>query len=155
VGLKELARRISALDGQQAFALVESDETAGAGPVRITARDIREVQLAKGSILAAATLLCRHAGLSPEDLGEVLVAGAFGNYIRKSSALRIGLLPPVDPERVRFVGNAAGVGARLALIDTRIMERARALASGAEYVDLAGHPGYQATFMAALAFPER
>jgi uncharacterized 2Fe-2S/4Fe-4S cluster protein (DUF4445 family) len=155
VGLKELARLISALDGQQAFALVESDETAGAGPVRITARDIREVQLAKGSILAAATLLCRHAGLSPEDLGEVLVAGAFGNYIRKSSALRIGLLPPVDPERVRFVGNAAGVGARLALIDTRIMERARALASGAEYVDLAGHPGYQATFMAALAFPER
>ena len=83
----------------------------------ITARDIREVQLAKGSILAAATLLCRHAGLSPGDLGEVLIAGAFGNYIRKSSALRIGLLPAVDPERVRFVGNAAGVGARLALLD--------------------------------------
>jgi uncharacterized 2Fe-2S/4Fe-4S cluster protein (DUF4445 family) len=155
VGLQELAGRISPLDGQQVFTLVERDETTGAGPVTITARDIREVQLAKGSILAAATLLCRHAGLSPEDLGEVLVAGAFGNYIRKSSALRIGLLPPVDPERVRFVGNAAGVGARLALVDARVMDGARALASGAEYVDLAGHPGYQATFMAALAFPER
>lgn len=155
VGLPALAERLSSLDGQQAFALVDPDGTAGAGPVTITARDIREVQLAKGSILAAATLLCRHAGLSPGDLGEVLIAGAFGNYIRKSSALRIGLLPAVDPERVRFVGNAAGVGARLALLDTRVMERARALASGAEYVDLAGHPGYQAAFMEALAFPER
>ncbi len=150
-----LAERLSPLDGQQAFTLVDGDDTSAAGPVRITARDIREVQLAKGSILAAATLLCRHAGLAPEDLGEVLVAGAFGNYIRKASALRIGLLPPIDPERVRFVGNAAGVGARLALVDARVIERARALSARAEYMDLAGHADYQATFMKALAFPER
>ncbi len=155
VGVRALAERLVMLDGQQAFALVERDEATGAGPVTITARDIREVQLAKGSILAAATLLCHHAGLSPEDLREVLVAGAFGNCIRKSSALRIGLLPPVEPERVRLVGNAAGVGARFALVDSRVTERAAALASRAEYVDLAGHAGYQATFMAALEFPRR
>ena len=154
VGVGALADRLSSIDGQRAFALVERDDTADAGPVTLTARDIREVQLAKGSILAAATLLCQHAGLSPEDLREVLIAGAFGNYIRKASALRIGLLPPLDPERVRFVGNAAGVGARLALVDSRVIERAGALAARAEYVDLAGHAGYQSTFMAALAFPE-
>jgi uncharacterized 2Fe-2S/4Fe-4S cluster protein (DUF4445 family) len=123
--------------------------------VTITARDVREVQLAKGSIVAAATLLCRHVGLDPGALGEVLVAGAFGNYIRKSSALRIGLLPRVEAERVRLVGNAAGVGARLALVDREALPRGRALASGAEYVDLATHSGYQDAFMAALAFPER
>ncbi len=150
-----LAQRLSPLDGQQAFTLVGPDDTGGAGPVTITARDIREVQLAKGSILAAATLLCRHAGLAPEDLGEVLIAGAFGNYIRKTSALRIGLLPPIDPERVRLVGNAAGVGARLALVDARVIERARALSARAEYLDLAGHADYQPAFMEALAFPER
>jgi uncharacterized 2Fe-2S/4Fe-4S cluster protein (DUF4445 family) len=150
-----LAGRLSQSDGQQVFTLVTGADAVGPGPVTITARDIREVQLAKGSILAAATLLCRHAGLVPEGLAEVLVAGAFGNYIRKSSALRIGLLPPVDPERVRFVGNAAGVGARLALLDHRVFERARALAARTEYVDLAGHAGYQAAFMEALAFPER
>lgn len=153
VRLNALAVRLSSLDGQQAFTLVEGDRATAAGPVTIAARDIREVQLAKGSILAAAALLCRHVGVSPEDLREVIVAGAFGNCVRKSSALAIGLLPPVEPERVRLVGNAAGVGARLALVDARVMERARALSARAEYVDLAGHAGYQAAFMAALEFP--
>jgi uncharacterized 2Fe-2S/4Fe-4S cluster protein (DUF4445 family) len=55
---------------------------------------------------------------------------------------------------MRFVGNAAGVGARLALLDREVLQRGRELAARAEYVDLATHPGYQATFMAALAFPE-
>lgn len=150
-----LGERLSTLDGQQAFALVSGGDPHGPGPVTITARDIREVQLAKGAILAAATLLCRHVGLEPTDVTEVLIAGAFGNYIRKSSALRIGLLPPIDAERVRLVGNAAGVGARLAVLDRRVFERARALAARAEYVDLAVHANYQDAFMEALAFPER
>lgn len=147
------AGRLSAGDRPLAFVLVSSGDPHGPGPVAITARDVREVQLAKGAILAAATLLCRHAGLEPGDLDEVLVAGAFGNYLRKSSALGIGLLPPIDPERVRLVGNAAGIGARLALLDRRVFERAGALAARAEYVDLAGHPGYQAAFMEAIQFP--
>ncbi len=151
-----LAARLAPLDGQQAIALVVAEiDEGGPGPVLITARDIREVQLAKGSIVAAATLLCRHVGLDPAALDEVLVAGAFGNHIRKSSAVRIGLLPPVAAERVRFVGNAAGVGARLALVDHDVLRRGRELAARAEYVDLAVHPDYQAAFMAALAFPER
>jgi uncharacterized 2Fe-2S/4Fe-4S cluster protein (DUF4445 family) len=155
-GCPPLAARLAQVDGQQAFALVATEvDEGGPGPVMITARDIREVQLAKGSIVAAATLLCRHVGLDPSALDEVLVAGAFGNYIRKSSALGIGLLPPVDAERVRFVGNAAGVGARLALVDHDVLRRGRELAARAEYVDLATHSGYQAAFMAALAFPDR
>jgi len=151
-----LAARLARIDGQQAFTLVDrAGPEAGSGQVTLTARDIREVQLAKGSIVAAATLLLRHVGLEPADLEEVLVAGAFGNYIRKSSALRIGLVPAIDAERVRFVGNAAGVGARLALLDRDVFQRARDLAARAEYLELATHPGYQAIFMAALAFPER
>jgi uncharacterized 2Fe-2S/4Fe-4S cluster protein (DUF4445 family) len=151
-----LAARLSPFDGQQAFALVAAEvDEGGPGPVLITARDVREVQLAKGSIVAAATLLCRHVGLEPSAIGEVLVAGAFGNYIRKSSAVRIGLLPPVDAERIGLVGNAAGIGAKLAVLDHEVMARGRELAARAEYVDLAMHPGYQAAFIAALAFPER
>ena len=153
-GHPPLGARLAQVDGQQSFALVAAEiDEGGPGPVLITARDIREVQLAKGSILAAATLLCRHVGLDPAALDEVLVAGAFGNYVRKSSAVRIGLLPPIDAERIRFVGNAAGVGARLALVDHEALRRGRDLAARAEYVDLAPHPGYQDTFMAALAFP--
>ncbi len=155
-GTAGLADRLAPLGGQQAFTLVNAlDAEAGLGPVVVTSRDVREVQLAKGSILAALTLLCRHAGLEPTDLDTLLIAGAFGSCIRKASALRIGLAPPIDPERVQLVGNAAGVGARLALLDREVFDRARALASRAEYVELAAHPAYQATFMDALAFPDR
>ncbi len=152
MGGSPLAARIEPCEGQQAFTL-DAGSGLGGAAVRIMARDVREVQLAKGAIVAAATLLCRHVGLAPADLAEVLVAGAFGNVLRKSSALGIGLLPPVDAERVRLVGNAAGVGARLALVDRDVFARAAAFAARAEYVDLASHPGYQDAFIAALAFP--
>lgn len=148
-----LAARLTQVDGLQAFVLAapaESDQ-GGTGVV-LTARDIREVQLAKGSIVAATTLLCGRAGIAAETLDEVQVAGAFGNCIRKTSALRLGLVPAIDAERVRFVGNAAGVGARLALVDREILERARELAARTEYVDLATDARYEAVFMSALAF---
>jgi uncharacterized 2Fe-2S/4Fe-4S cluster protein (DUF4445 family) len=147
-----LAARLVDVEGQRAFELVPRDAAAPA--ILVTARDVREVQLAKGSILAAITLMCRHAGVEPDRLDEVLVAGAFGNYVRKASALRIGLLPPIDPERVRLIGNASGVGARLALVDRDVLVRARELAARTEYLDLAVHPGYQDVFMTALGFPE-
>jgi uncharacterized 2Fe-2S/4Fe-4S cluster protein (DUF4445 family) len=149
---RALAHRVVDVDGQRGFVVVPADAGVGA-PLVLTARDVREVQLAKGSILAAATLSCRHLGLEPSELDEVLVAGAFGNYIRKASAVRIGLAPAVDPEHIRFVGNAAGVGARLALLDRDVRDRARELAGRAEYLDLATHPAYQQVFMAALEFP--
>jgi uncharacterized 2Fe-2S/4Fe-4S cluster protein (DUF4445 family) len=151
-----LAPRLTRVDGVQAFTLAPAEAAEpGAGPVVLTARDIREVQLAKGSIVAAMTLLCEHAGIEVGRLEQVLVAGAFGNYVRKTSALRLGLLPAIDPERVRFVGNAAGAGAYLAVLDREILDRARELAAGAEYVDLATDSRYQAVFMSALAFPSK
>jgi uncharacterized 2Fe-2S/4Fe-4S cluster protein (DUF4445 family) len=149
-----LAARLVEVDGVQAFALARADVAeAGAGPVVVTARDIREVQLAKGAIVAAMTLLCEHAGIEAGQLDEVLVAGAFGNFIRKTSALRLGLLPALDAEKVRFVGNAAGVGARLALVDREVLERARDLAARTDYRDLATDARYPTVFMSALAFP--
>jgi uncharacterized 2Fe-2S/4Fe-4S cluster protein (DUF4445 family) len=149
-----LAARVIQVDRVQAVVLARADESQDGDPIVLTARDVREVQLAKGSILAAVTLACRHLGVAPEDLGEVLVAGAFGNHIRKTSAIRIGIVPRVDPERIRFVGNAAGVGARLALVDRDVLARADAFARRAEYLELATDPAYQPTFLAALAFPD-
>jgi uncharacterized 2Fe-2S/4Fe-4S cluster protein (DUF4445 family) len=147
-----LAGRLTSIDGVNAFVLATGDDVDQAvGSIELTARDIRDLQLAKGSIVAAISLLCAHAGTEPAALDEVLVAGAFGNYIRKTSALRLGLLPGVDPERVRLVGNAAGVGARLALIDREVFGRARDLAARTEYVELATDARYQAAFMSALA----
>ncbi len=123
------------------------------GEVLLTARDVRQLQLAKGSIAAGIALLIESAGIAADDLDAVLLAGAFGNYLRKESAQAIGLLPPVDPERVRFVGNAAGAGARMALVDRGARARIERVASTATGVELAGLPAYEAAFLAALDFP--
>jgi uncharacterized 2Fe-2S/4Fe-4S cluster protein (DUF4445 family) len=83
----------------------------------------------------------------------VLVAGTFGAFLRKESLVAIGLLPPIDPERIRFVGDAAGAGARLMLVDGQARRRAAEAAARCEYVELAGAPGYEDAFTAALGFP--
>ncbi len=77
--------------------LAARSEAGGGKPVSITASDIRRLQLVKGSIRAAIQTLLRTAGADESDLTEVLLAGAFGNYIRIESAIRIGLIPAIDP----------------------------------------------------------
>ena len=94
-------------DGQTAFRL--------AGGVYIAARDVRQVQLAKAAIRAGAETLLARAGRKAEDITELVIAGGFGSFMDKNSALRIGLLPRVDPARIRHAGNAASAGAALAL----------------------------------------
>jgi uncharacterized 2Fe-2S/4Fe-4S cluster protein (DUF4445 family) len=128
--------------GQRAFRL--------ANEVFLTAQDVRQLQLAKGSIAAGMALLLAHCRITTADLDEVLIAGAFGNFLRKSSAIDIGLVPDLDPERVRFVGNAAGIGARMVLVDSAARDRARAAARRCEYVELGGHPEYEEVFCEAL-----
>jgi len=83
-----------------------------------------------------------------------LLAGAFGNYIRVESAIRIGLIPAVSRDRVVSIGNAAGAGARLALLCEREMDAARKLARKAEHIELAVSPDYQMELMDRMMFPE-
>ena len=70
--------------------------------VILTQRDIRQIQLAKGAISAGIQLILKEMSIKVEDLDEILLAGAFGNYINPASAQRIGLLPPVQADRIRF-----------------------------------------------------
>jgi uncharacterized 2Fe-2S/4Fe-4S cluster protein (DUF4445 family) len=122
-------------------------------PVFLTAADVRELQLVKASIAAAARLLLRRSGTSEEDVEAVCVAGAFGGTIREASARAIGLLPLPDTP-VEFVGNAAGAGARLALVDEGARARAGRIVLAARVLELATDPSYQDEFVAALAFPQ-
>lgn len=122
--------------------------------VVITAQDVRQLQLIKGSIYAGLDILLRHLGIGLDDLERVNIAGAFGNFLRKDTAQAIGLVPNIDPEKVQFIGNAAGVGARMALVDASARERANGISETCEYVELAGHPEYQDAFVAAIPFPE-
>lgn len=122
--------------------------------VRLTQRDVRELQLASGAIRAGAETLLAREGLTAADLDAVLLAGAFGNYIRKANALRIGLLPQVAEERVRFIGNAASHGARMALLSTVERERSARVAASTIHVDLGADPEFQMAFGMAMMFPE-
>jgi len=80
--------------------------------------------------------------------------GFFGNFIRRSNACRIGLLPPVLGEAVRFIGNAASLGAKLALLSSNERQYAAALRHNVAHVDLSCDPEFQMEFGMAMMFPE-
>ena len=148
-----VARRLIETGGGVEFVLATKDESGAGRAITLTNSDIRHLQLAKGSIHAAIQTLIRTAGTTDQALSEILLAGAFGNYIRVESAIRIGLIPAIPSERVKSVGNAAGAGAKLALLCEREMDCARALAAGAAHLELAVSSDYQAELMDRMIFP--
>lgn len=152
--LPELAERITMHDGQVAFLLAAAEETGTGQPVVLTQRDFRELQLAAGAIRAGVTTLLRRAGLKAEDLEAVLLCGGFGNFIRRSNAQRIGLLPGSIPrQRIRFQGNTSLAGARMTAISLDARQAAEDLARRAEHVDLSAQPEFRSVFADSMIFP--
>ena len=147
-----LRTRLVTQDGVRAFVLATSGQT-GAAPVLFSQKDVRQLQFAKGSIAAGIQVLMKEMGVTPGDLQEVLLAGAFGSYIHPDAARLIGLVPPVELKRVRAVGNAAGEGAKIALLSYREREAAEAMPSRLEYIELSGREDFNDIFMSALRFP--
>ena len=148
-------RVVEGEDGALEFVLAGKEQTALGGPLVLTQRDIRELQLGKGAIAAGVAIMLKEAGIEPKDLGHVLLAGAFGNFIRRKMAKRIGLLPDVPSDRILYIGNAAGAGARMALQSRRCKKTADRISERTEYLELAARPDFQAEFMSAMLFPAR
>lgn len=146
-----LARRLEG-EGHLRRVVLATGEQAAGRPVHLTQKDVREIQLAKGAVRAAVELLLKEAGLTVGDLEAVLLAGAFGNYIRPESALRIGMLPPMEAARIRGVGNAAGAGAMMALLSVEERRRACEVAGHAQHLELAQRADFQQTFMETMLF---
>jgi uncharacterized 2Fe-2S/4Fe-4S cluster protein (DUF4445 family) len=140
--------RLTKHDRGPAFILAETDGQT----VILTQKDVREVQLAKAAIRAGTKLLQQKLNLSDDDIKQILLAGAFGNYIRRESAVSIGLLPDVPIERIRFVGNAASSGAQMILLSTQFREHARELARKIEYIEIAHEEDFELVFADAMAF---
>ncbi|MHC4647982.1 MAG: ASKHA domain-containing protein [Planctomycetota bacterium] len=137
--------------GQPGFVLAYGREADGEKVV-LTQEDIRHVQLAKGAIRAGTKLLLTKVGIDDADVERILLAGAFGNYIRPESAIRIGLLPAVPAERIHFVGNAACTGAEMALLSSRARKKARQLARTIEYVEIAHEKEFGDVFADCMMF---
>lgn len=147
-------RRLIEADGDYAFVLAWGEVSATGRPLCLYQRDIRELQLANGAIRAGIQILLQLAGIEPGDLGAVLLAGAFGNFIRRRNALRIGMLPPIPHERIRFVGNTASFGAKRVLLSCDAMADAERVVRETAHIDLALSPDFQSAFGDAMIFPD-
>jgi uncharacterized 2Fe-2S/4Fe-4S cluster protein (DUF4445 family) len=151
----DIMRRIET-DAQekQTFRLVDADR-GGRGPgITVTQQDVRELQLAAGAIRSATRMLLKRAGIDASNLNTILLAGGFGSFIRRSSAQRLGLLPPnVAHERIRFVGNTSLRGAQWVLLSQSARAKAEQLARQAELVELSTDRDFLHEFTEAMIFP--
>lgn len=120
--------------------------------IYFTQKDIREVQLAVGAIRVGIDVLLERAGIGLDEVEEVLLAGAFGNYLDKKSAVDIGLLPRIPADKIRGVQNTAGLGACMALASPRLFDSTAEIAKKMTYVELSTLPDFQRRFMRALKF---
>ena len=112
-------------------------------PITLSQGDIDQVLLAKGAIRAGIDVLMDALRVSAQDIDEVLIAGAFGSYMLPEQAIRIGMLPEISLERIRAVGNAAGLGAQMMLVSQSARRQAEALAARIEYLELTLYPDFE------------
>jgi uncharacterized 2Fe-2S/4Fe-4S cluster protein (DUF4445 family) len=138
--------RVRAYKGQREFILVSKEERKGKSAITITQHDVRELQLAKAAIRSGIQALLEARGCTEDDIKQVIIAGAFGTYIDISSAVAIGMLPALPLNHFRQVGNAAGMGAKLALISLAKRAEAQAIGSKVKYIELASVPNFGLTF---------
>jgi uncharacterized 2Fe-2S/4Fe-4S cluster protein (DUF4445 family) len=132
---------------------VEGKRVAQLAPeVYFSQHDVRAVQLAKAAIRTGVELLLRERGLREDDIGRVVIAGAFGAYISLASAIAIGLLPALPPNRFVQVGNAAGLGIRRILTSLKARAEASELAERCRYIELSTRGDFQKSFLANIGF---
>jgi uncharacterized 2Fe-2S/4Fe-4S cluster protein (DUF4445 family) len=151
--LPEALRRrfVDTPDGCE-FVLVHKEQSGRPEPIVLTQADIRQLQLAKSAIYSGVVMLQRVMGITDEKLAELMLCGGFGNYISIESAVRIRLLPTLPLERLTYVGNAALIGAEMALLSETERRRAYELAQRIEHVALATRPEFQDIFVDGMNF---
>ena len=132
------------------FLLARPDEHPEGRTVALTSRDVRELQLAKGAIFAGISILLGRVGATASEVEELLLAGAFGNYVRQESAVAIGMIPALEMNRIRSIGNAAGSGAKLALLSKAMRAEAREITRKVEYVELSNDSAFYERFTGAM-----
>lgn len=133
-----LFKNIRAIDGENCFIIYENNDKNDKDEkkIYITQKDIRQVQLAKSSICSGCMAVLKAAGKNVEDVEEAMVAGAFGSYINMHNALYMGLLPHGLPE-IKSIGNGAGKGASMFLLDRKMRKICNNITSATSHYELA------------------
>ena len=142
---------------QRSSRIVSDDRTfsyvlwLGEPELTITQNDVRQIQLAKAALHAGCALLMKHYGI--DCVRRIRLAGAFGTHIDPVHALVLGLVPDCDPEQVTTAGNAAGTGARIALLNRAARIEIEEVVRRVEKIETAVEPGFQEHFVNAMAIP--
>jgi len=144
-------KRIRKNNNETEFIVVWGNETATGKEITVTQKDIREIQLAKAAIYTGCSLLMKRKNLKERDIDRVFIAGAFGNYINPENAKVIGLIPDMPTKKIKFVGNTAVTGAKMALISKEIREKAELISKKVHYLELANDPDFNKEFIKALS----
>ena len=144
--------RMQEKDGQPVYVLVKAEDTANGSMIYLSQKDIREVQLAKGAIAAGIEIMAEKLGITSDQIDQVFLAGAFGNYMDEKNACEIGLIPYALIDRIRPIGNAAGEGSKLACMNRGQFDYACRMAEKAEFIELATEPQFQDVFVDQLEF---
>lgn len=138
-------------NGEPEFVIAWAHETSIDQDIVVCQSDVRAIQLAKAAMYAGAKIMMRHLGV--ERVDKVILAGAFGSYIDKVSAALLGLFPDCELENIYSVGNAAGDGARMALLNVDKRKEADWIARQVNYLELTLEPGFDRTFAEAMWLP--
>ena len=149
-----IGARLTQLGEERVFVLHWLGEVGDvARSIYLSQRDVRELQFAKAAIATGWHILLEEAGLKPEDIQQVLLAGSFGSYLSPASAIRLGLVPELPVLRVVSAGNVAGEGSKMALLSVRERAGAMALLKEVDYVELSDRGDFNDRFVEQLPFP--
>ncbi len=136
-----------------AYILANADQSSTGKPILITQNDVRNIQLAKAALYAGAKILMLQSGI--EHVDKIILAGAFGSYIDPKHAMVLGLIPDCDLTKVHAVGNAAGDGARIALLNREKRHQASEISQQVQYIETAVDEGFQEEFVKAMHLPHK
>jgi uncharacterized 2Fe-2S/4Fe-4S cluster protein (DUF4445 family) len=136
------------VDREQKLLILNKNENGQM--IKITRKDVNEIQLAKGAIRSGVEILCQKTGIQPDQIDHFLIAGAFGNYLDLGSAIEIGMFPDVPLERYTQIGNAAGAGARMLLVNHSQRNLAEQIGREIHYIELTAETTFNDTYVSAL-----
>ncbi len=132
------------------FLLAPAASTGHGRDVTVSRKDVNEIQLAKAAIRAGQEILLIKAGITADEIDEVIIAGAFGTYIDVPNAIKVGMFPDISLDRFRQIGNAAGMGAVQALVSAEHRELIGNVIKDVQYIELTTYDEFQKEFVNAM-----
>ena len=145
--------RVRETDGIFEYVLAWKDETEIGRDIALTEPDLDNLMRAKGAIYSGCITLLEEVGLTMQDIDQIYLAGGFGSYVDLEKAMVIGLLPEIDPDRVRFIGNGSLMGAKMSSLTNRIRKDVVEVTKRMTNFELSETPSFMDNYVAALFLP--